>query len=219
MYCLQAALSLMSGKEITSILEWKELGDRDAFLLVLPGLLLGATLILLTRFVRHYAVLPCFLLAVRGSLPGTGTSQSHAILCRCKCGCNVAAIPPMGPVHGSPAWFSHLPCSLAHCLHSLPRFGSPPSQNKNKNKPLRGLLIDALAMQIPAVFHLTLLALGMTVAESATCLGHGWVDAGESNAEFWLVWQHFRFDLVQWHVLPQQVRQASQVVPYLRSSC
>lgn len=62
-----------------------------------------------------------------------------------------------------------------------------------------------MLVQIPIGFHLILLGLGMTVAESAQCLGHGWVDSGASSAKFWLLWEHFRFDLVQWHVIPAQI--------------
>lgn len=72
MYCLLAAFSLMSGQEITNVTELKKLGDRDSFLLVLPGILLGALLIVTLRLVRHNAVLPCFLLAVSRGQGRTG---------------------------------------------------------------------------------------------------------------------------------------------------
>eukprot|EP00730_Choanoeca_flexa_P001174 TRINITY_DN10516_c0_g1_i1.p1 TRINITY_DN10516_c0_g1~~TRINITY_DN10516_c0_g1_i1.p1 ORF type:complete len:722 (+),score=165.89 TRINITY_DN10516_c0_g1_i1:58-2166(+) len=64
LYCFEAGLSLMSGRQILGLLDWGKLFNADAMLLMCPGLLLGIALVLITSRFRHFAVLPCCLVAI-----------------------------------------------------------------------------------------------------------------------------------------------------------
>lgn len=63
-YCMEAGLSLMSGEEVSGVQDWHRLFHRDAMILVVPGVLLGIALVLITTRFRHFAVLPLCLLAI-----------------------------------------------------------------------------------------------------------------------------------------------------------
>ncbi|EQC26637.1 hypothetical protein SDRG_15577 [Saprolegnia diclina VS20] len=57
-FCLQAGLSMMSGHEISNLLDWGELANTKAVILCLPGLAAGVFLFVVTQRVKHFAVLP-----------------------------------------------------------------------------------------------------------------------------------------------------------------
>eukprot|EP00043_Microstomoeca_roanoka_P015501 m.155285 g.155285 ORF g.155285 m.155285 type:complete len:1051 (+) comp16274_c0_seq1:16-3168(+) len=63
-YCMEAGFSLMSGVQILSVLDWGHLFHRDAAILMAPGIGIGIALFFITGKFRHFAVLPCCLLAI-----------------------------------------------------------------------------------------------------------------------------------------------------------
>eukprot|EP00048_Salpingoeca_helianthica_P005435 m.87854 g.87854 ORF g.87854 m.87854 type:complete len:936 (+) comp13596_c0_seq1:303-3110(+) len=81
-YCLEAGMGLMSARTVTSFTDWPSLCNREAVLLVLPGVFLGLLLVFLVQRIRHFLVLPIFLLAIPGLfyliLGCTGTSLDDA---------------------------------------------------------------------------------------------------------------------------------------------
>ncbi|EDQ92088.1 uncharacterized protein MONBRDRAFT_22902 [Monosiga brevicollis MX1] len=82
LYCFEAGLSLMSGKQILTFRDWGAPFNRDSMILITPGLLLGIGLIFVTNRFRHFAVLPCCLLAIpvifHIILAASGTSLDEA---------------------------------------------------------------------------------------------------------------------------------------------
>ena len=71
LYCFEAALSLMTGLELTGLLsltdahtEWHELTTLRNLWLTLPGILCGIALLLMVVRVRHYLALPLSLMAI-----------------------------------------------------------------------------------------------------------------------------------------------------------
>ncbi|EQC26636.1 hypothetical protein SDRG_15576 [Saprolegnia diclina VS20] len=63
-YCFEAGLSMMSSKEITSILDWHKLADAKSMLLCAPGVVGGIFLFVMTQRIRHFAVLPTCMLSI-----------------------------------------------------------------------------------------------------------------------------------------------------------
>jgi SulP family sulfate permease len=109
----------MSGKQILGLLDWGQLLTRDSAVLLAPGLGLGVALIFITARFRHFAVLPCCLIA------------------------------------------------------------------------------------IPVVFHCVLLAAGISLDEARTAFDHGWLAQTSGTTDFWKVYEHYRFERVDWTVLPK----------------
>lgn len=71
LYCFEAALSLMTGLEVTGLLslddastEWHELASLRNLWLTLPGILCGIGLLVMVIRVRHYLALPLSLVAI-----------------------------------------------------------------------------------------------------------------------------------------------------------
>eukprot|EP00045_Choanoeca_perplexa_P014897 m.178232 g.178232 ORF g.178232 m.178232 type:complete len:579 (+) comp16833_c0_seq1:36-1772(+) len=119
LYCFEAGLSLMSGHEILGPLDWGKLFNGESMLLMCPGLLLGVALVFITGRFRHFAVLPCCLVA------------------------------------------------------------------------------------IPILFHITLLAAGVSLDEARSAYGTGWLAATTGETHFWQVWEHYQFGKVDWSVIPK----------------
>ena len=64
LYCLEAGFSLMTSQNINGLTDWLQLLNADSILLMLPGILLGILLVVMVQRIRHYLVLPAFLLAI-----------------------------------------------------------------------------------------------------------------------------------------------------------
>lgn len=71
LYCFEAALSLMTGLEVTGLLslddartEWEKLATLRNLWLTLPGILCGVALLVMVLRVRHYLALPLSLVAI-----------------------------------------------------------------------------------------------------------------------------------------------------------
>lgn len=71
LYCFEAALSLMTGLEVTGLLslddghkEWHKLATLHNLWLILPGILCGIGLLLMVIRVQHYLALPLSLVAI-----------------------------------------------------------------------------------------------------------------------------------------------------------
>ena len=109
----------MSGKEILGPLDWGKLFNGPSMLLMCPGLLLGVALVLITGRFRHFAVLPCCLVA------------------------------------------------------------------------------------IPILFHLLLLAAGVSLDEARAAYSTGWLASTTGETHFWQVWEHYQFKKVDWSVIPK----------------
>ena len=120
-YCLEAAFTLMSGKPIQGVLDWKLLGNKNSILLMVPGILGGAAIYLTTRRFPHPSVLPLCLLV------------------------------------------------------------------------------------IPAGFFIVLAATGTSLDAASESLGYGWVDKSSNSTQFWLVWEHYAFSIVDWSVIPHLI--------------
>lgn len=63
-YCLEAGLSMMSGKTIKDPVDWLQLANWDSLLLVMPGVLAGIGIFIVLSRCDHVAVLPCSMLAI-----------------------------------------------------------------------------------------------------------------------------------------------------------
>ncbi|OQR87776.1 Sulfate Permease (SulP) Family [Achlya hypogyna] len=63
-FCLQAGLSMMSGREISNLLDWGELCNWKAVILCMPGLIAGVFLFVVTQRVKHFAVLPACMFTI-----------------------------------------------------------------------------------------------------------------------------------------------------------
>ena len=71
LYCFEAALSLMTGLEITGLLslddastQWQELAHLRNLWLTLPGIVCGICLLMIVMRVHHYLALPVSLLTI-----------------------------------------------------------------------------------------------------------------------------------------------------------
>uniref|UniRef100_K3W503 SLC26A/SulP transporter domain-containing protein n=1 Tax=Globisporangium ultimum (strain ATCC 200006 / CBS 805.95 / DAOM BR144) TaxID=431595 RepID=K3W503_GLOUD len=63
-YCLEAGLSMMSGKTIKDPSDWVQLANTESLLLVLPGVLAGIGIFAVLTRCDHVAVLPGCMLAI-----------------------------------------------------------------------------------------------------------------------------------------------------------
>lgn len=63
-YCLEAGLSMMSGKTIKDPVDWLQLANWDSLLLVMPGVLAGIGIFMVLSRCDHVAVLPCSMFAI-----------------------------------------------------------------------------------------------------------------------------------------------------------
>ena len=63
-YCLEAGVSVMTGKTVQHIPDWLKVLNSDSILLMLPGILLGVLLMYCVRRFRHFLVLPGFLVCI-----------------------------------------------------------------------------------------------------------------------------------------------------------
>ncbi|TYZ58433.1 hypothetical protein PybrP1_000244 [[Pythium] brassicae (nom. inval.)] len=81
-YCLEAGLSMMSGKTIKDPADWLQLANGDALLLVAPGVAAGLGIFVLLSRCDHVAVLPGCMLAIVAAFYGvllvTGVSLEQA---------------------------------------------------------------------------------------------------------------------------------------------
>eukprot|EP00054_Salpingoeca_dolichothecata_P023001 m.152094 g.152094 ORF g.152094 m.152094 type:complete len:1056 (+) comp24534_c0_seq1:22-3189(+) len=120
-YCLEAGLALMSGEPVSGITDWKHLGNKDALILMAPGIAVGLALYLITARFKHYAVLP---------------------LC---------------------------------------------------------LII------IPCIFHVALAASPYSLDDARNAYGSGWVGQNTGAAQFYHIWDHFKFSKIHWHAIPSVI--------------
>eukprot|EP00045_Choanoeca_perplexa_P014077 m.163665 g.163665 ORF g.163665 m.163665 type:complete len:1097 (+) comp16556_c0_seq5:174-3464(+) len=58
-------------------------------------------------------------------------------------------------------------------------------------------------LAIPSAFYVVLFSAGYSMQDARDAYsGHGWVAQETPDTQFYHVWQHFKFGLVQWHVIP-----------------
>ncbi|ETV92453.1 hypothetical protein H310_13328 [Aphanomyces invadans] len=60
-FCLEAGMGLMAGVEIKNIMDWWKLSNTAALVHILPGILCGLVLFVMSSKVQHFLVLPCCL--------------------------------------------------------------------------------------------------------------------------------------------------------------
>ena len=60
-------------------------------------------------------------------------------------------------------------------------------------------------MAIPIGFHLILLMSRVSLEDARNAFGHGWLAQATGNTEFWLIWEHYQFRLVDWALVPQLI--------------
>ncbi|OQR91081.1 Sulfate Permease (SulP) Family, partial [Thraustotheca clavata] len=63
-FCFEAGLGLMANKEIKNIMEWPQLFNYESMIHILPGLVCGLFLFILTAKLQHFLVMPLTLTAV-----------------------------------------------------------------------------------------------------------------------------------------------------------
>ncbi|KDO33892.1 hypothetical protein SPRG_01772 [Saprolegnia parasitica CBS 223.65] len=63
-FCMEAGLGLMANKEVKNIMEWPQLFNYDSAIHILPGLLCGAALFILSSKLQHFLVMPLTLTSV-----------------------------------------------------------------------------------------------------------------------------------------------------------
>lgn len=81
-FCFAAGVGMCINKPINTFMDFQEINELKDIVLILPGLIAGIVLVLISRFVTHFAALPCAMI----SLPiifyiicfGTGHSLSDA---------------------------------------------------------------------------------------------------------------------------------------------
>nr|CCA18297.1 Sulfate Permease (SulP) Family putative [Albugo laibachii Nc14]CCA18429.1 Sulfate Permease (SulP) Family putative [Albugo laibachii Nc14] len=83
-YCLEAGLSMMSGKVINGILDWPRLLDFESLVLIAPGLVSGIAIFLVLSRYEHVMILPISMASILVifylSLAFMGTSLEQARL-------------------------------------------------------------------------------------------------------------------------------------------
>eukprot|EP00051_Salpingoeca_urceolata_P019365 m.281611 g.281611 ORF g.281611 m.281611 type:complete len:1038 (-) comp19404_c0_seq9:16-3129(-) len=81
-FCFEAGVALMAGFEVTSITDFKKMTSWQSYVLVVPGLVFGLLLVVVSRKFKHFAVLPVTLLAIPAGfyivLAASGTSMDEA---------------------------------------------------------------------------------------------------------------------------------------------
>ncbi|OQR95113.1 Sulfate Permease (SulP) Family [Achlya hypogyna] len=63
-FCMEAGLGLMANKEVKNIMDWPQLFNYESMLHIVPGLLCGAALFILSSKLQHFLVMPLTLTAV-----------------------------------------------------------------------------------------------------------------------------------------------------------
>lgn len=81
-FCGQAGLALMASVDVTGLSQWHKFLDRDALILLTPGVIGGCAIYFSVRTLRHMAVLPSsiimLMVAFYAILWATGTSVQEA---------------------------------------------------------------------------------------------------------------------------------------------
>ncbi|KAH9109121.1 hypothetical protein LEN26_005710 [Aphanomyces euteiches] len=63
-FCLEAGLGLMAGAEIKNVADWWKLGNSEAIIHLLPGILCGLVLYIMSTKFQHFLVLPLSLVTI-----------------------------------------------------------------------------------------------------------------------------------------------------------